>query len=152
MNKRIRNTLAALSVIGTIVALYTSASSSSSNETNSSEPSITASSITNSTTPDAARLPERAELLVAPTALTQTLPMVQSDTPRAAWQVIQGAPQPFAVASAVKEKVTVDLSGVELGTAASGERMNFSLPDGSSVVARVEQRMVLSTFMYIAWC
>ena len=96
-----------------------------------------ASSTLEPTTPSL--LPQQAQSFAMPVANIKSLPVVdQAEAPRSTWQAIQGAPEPFVVASAVKEKLTVDMSGVEIGNATSGERMSFILPDGSNVVARVE--------------
>src|SRR6185369_5487403 len=105
MNKHIRNTLAALSVIGFIVLVFSKSSSSSAIEP-SSQPSLekqsmagSASSTLEPTTPSL--LPQQAQSFAMPVANIKSLPVVdQAEAPRSTWQAIQGAPEPFVVASA----------------------------------------------------
>jgi len=142
MNKHIRNTLAAVGVIGFIVIMFSNSSISGAIESHGQASSaMLAASVSGVPATDSLQhssLPEHAQSLAVPVSTISALPVINSESPRATWQAIQGAPEPFAVASAVKEKLTVDMNGVDLGTTTPGERMNFTMPDGSNVVARVE--------------
>ncbi len=139
MNKHVRNILAALSVMIIAIGLIFSTSDSASTEAALKKPIPTSLLPDADLTASSELLPDQVPEMSIPQNTIQALPVVvQHELPRVAWQAIQGALEPFVVSTQVKEKLTVDTSNNDIGNVTSGEHMNFMLPDGSNVTARVE--------------